>query len=431
MTSHLLFVTGNDRASIVTRLENLQEDQSFTELYVSMIHLDDTIADALVEAIKLREWDALHVAHCSGYVDRVISAALDFQQVPKISLLPAGHLVQDECLYVLAKGLQKNTSVKSLVLKVDLTVDLAEALAEGLGQNTGLEELSLLLSTSDKEAISALAVGLHTNKTLKSLKLNRCSLEDGHVAELIQALDHHPSLFELSVEGSSCRARGIVSLTGLLQRTSTSTSQPNLMLNLQNQEFEENGQFGVNFLAPFLPRNKSMRFLDLSRNELSHAELACLASALSENSALQELRLVDCNISDRGAKLLAHYLPGMTGLRKLWLYGNPFKAEGAKALLEALRTNVHLEEMLIPRGKNKQMDQIQQEMEYYLILNRGGRCLMYDKDVNLALWPRVLERTSELSWDYSSNKNDTAHLTALYHLLQGPASFAGREASSI
>lgn len=423
MTSHLLFVTGNDSESIVQRLMKLKNDRTYTELYVSMIKLDSRISNAIVDVLRdeSRTWDGIHLAHCTGNVDSVISNALQVGNLKKMSLLPDGHRMNDACLYALAEGLKANQTVKSLVLRVDLYNELATALAEGLSANSALEELSLILSTSDANAIDTLAKGIQYNSNLQSLKLNRCSLEDGQVAALVRALENHPSLQELTVQGSNCRASGIIAISGLLQ----SNNKKPFKLDLSNQDFG-NQTFGICFLAPALPDNKSMRFLDLSSNHLTDVDVTCVASALSENSTLEELKLVNCNLTDKGAKIIASKLPRMTGLKTLWLQNNPLSKAGAQSLLDAVRTNMHLEQLILPHGKK--LNGFQQRIDQYLMLNKAGRRLLDDPNLfQIGLWPHVFERINDMDWrEFSgSNKTDDPRSAVTYWLLKnGPVLFA-------
>jgi hypothetical protein len=418
MTSQYLFVTGSDSDSIVERLMKLKDNRAYTELYVSMIELDVAVSNALISVLRdrSRSWEGIYFAHCTGNVDVVISTALELGSVAKLSLLPSGHHIDDRCLFALANGLRLNTSIKSLVLRVDLFQELSEALAEGLSANSSLEELSLILSTAETTAVETLARGIQKNSGLKALKLNRCSLEDGQVAALIQALENHPSLRELIVQGSSCRAKGIVAISGLLQ----SDSKKPFKLDLSNQQFQRNGMFGISFLAPALPANKSMRFLDLSSNDLADVDVTCIASALCENSALEELKLTNCNISDNGVRIIAEHLPKMTGLKSLWLHGNPFGTQGANSLLDALRINMHLEQLLLPRDKGKPFDDIQRKTEYFLALNKGGRrILLESNNVPVGLWPLIFERVNKVRLNSLSARKAQANV--IYFLLQGPA----------
>lgn len=423
MTSQYLFVTGSDSQSIIERLYKHKNDPMYRELYVSMIDINDDISNAVIEVLhdESRSWDGIHVAHCTGNVDVVISSALELGKVKKLSLLPSGRHFNDECLFALAKGLKKNRSVKSLVFRVDLFQRLAEALAEGLSTNSALEELSLILSTSDTTAINTLARGIKQNCGLKSLLLNRCSLEDGQVAALIKALENHPSLQELSVQGSSCRAMGIVAISGLLQ----STNEKPFKLDLSKQNFARNEMFGISFLAPALPDNKSMRFLDLSSNALTDVDIACLASALAENSALEELKLVNCNLSDKAVQILATHLPRMAGLKSLWMQENPFSAKSANILLEAVKKNRQLEQLWLPTGRGPVMDTIQEQLYPHLQLNQAGQKLLFTdpNTVPQSIWPLVLQRINYLEFDAVSKQHSAqmASLNAIYHLLQGPA----------
>jgi hypothetical protein len=212
-----------------------------------------------------------------------------------------------------------------------------------------------------------------------------------------------------------CRSKGIIAISSLLK----SDSKKLIKLDLSNQQELAIETFAVSFLASALPTNTSLKFLDLSSNRLNDGDVTSLAAALEENSALEELRLVNCNVSDRSATTLANHLPFMRGLKSLWLYGNPFDMEGAKNLLEAVRVNANLGQLLIPRGRRKTMDEIQRGIEYYLILNRGGRKLLQNVGTSPGLWPRVLNRAGSVNWDYFITKSAQADI--IYILLQGPA----------
>jgi len=418
MTSHLLFVTGTDTESIVERMHRLKHDHAYRELYISMIDLDDFVSDEIVKVLSdtSRSWDGIHIAHCTGKVEVVISTALELSSVKKLSLLPSGHHIDDPSLFALAKGLKANKTVKTLLLRVDLYAKLAEALAEGLSSSSALEELSLTLSSSDTEAITTLARGIRNNSRLKTLNMNRCSLEDGQIAEFIRGLENHPSLQELSVQGSGCRAMGLVAISGLLQ----AQYQKPFKLDLSNQ-LEEGHVFGVSFLASSLPSNKNMRCLDLSSNDLSGVDVTSIASALSENSGLEELRLTNCNIDDRGARIIAEHLPLMTGLKKIWLDQNPFGLKGAQSLLEAMHRNVHLQEMQLPRIKGREFQEIKAKMNRFLLLNKGGRKLLKDLNrVSSGLWPEVLGRVSNADMAMAQE----AQAEVIYCLLKNPTLLA-------
>jgi Ran GTPase-activating protein (RanGAP) involved in mRNA processing and transport len=420
----MLFVTGNDSSSILQRLMRLKDDPVYTELYISMVHLTVEVSSAIIDVLRdeRRAWEGLHIARCTGRVDAVIAHALKNGSMQKLSLLPGGHQMNDQCLYALAKGLKVNSSVNNLVLRVDLYEELSHALAEGLSANSSLKELSLILSTSDTAAIQTLAKGVKDNSHLKTLKLNRCSFEDGQVAAFVRALENHTSLQELSIQGASCQPSGMVAISGLLQSNNTKPFK----LDLSNQNFERNETFGISFLAPALPANRSMRFLDLSRNELSDVDLACIASALSENSALEDLKLTNCNISNKGAKIIAKHLPQMTTLKTLWLFDNPFGVEGAERILQAIPANVHLEQVLLPRGKGKAMDTLQQRIDDYCMLNRGGRRLLGDlNSLSLGLWSQALARVGSIDWGIYADKKATQANVVYFLLKNGPALFAG------
>jgi hypothetical protein len=107
MTSHLLFVTGSDSKSIVQRLFKLKDDRAYKELYISMINLDDVVSRGIVDVLqdRSRPWDGIHIAHCTGKVDVLISNVLELESVQKRALLPDGHCISNKCVYTLVNGL--------------------------------------------------------------------------------------------------------------------------------------------------------------------------------------------------------------------------------------------------------------------------------------------------------------------------------------
>jgi Ran GTPase-activating protein (RanGAP) involved in mRNA processing and transport len=246
-------------------------------------------------------------------------------------------------------------------------------------------------------------------------------LEDGQVASLIKALENHPSLQVLSVQGSSCRAMGIVAISGLLQ----SKNQKPFKLDLSKQNFCQDETFGISFLAPALSANKSMRFLDLSHNSLSDIDVTYLASALAENEALEELKLINCNISNKGAQILARQLKKMTGLKSLWLQENPFGLRGAQSLYYASLENWQLEQLWFPTGKGEAVDRLQEALFPHLQLNQAGQKLLYTDHnrVPQALWPLALGRINAIAFDSVSARYSAveAPSNVMYKLLQGPA----------
>jgi Ran GTPase-activating protein (RanGAP) involved in mRNA processing and transport len=240
------------------------------------------------------------------------------------------------------------------------------------------------------------------------------------MATLMKVLEHHPSLTELSIQGSSCLREGIVAIGDLIGANNVQLRK----VDLSNHQYEYGGDrmLGVDSLAESLAANSHLKYLSLSGHTLTCEDVECLATALPQKSGLQKLCLSNCDISDPGAMAFAKQIPRMKCLKYLWLHDNPFGEEGATAILHALESNWELEQLMIPRGRGTTGDDLQRKIEFQLILNRGGRKLLREHNVPQALLPAVLSRAGNIEWEYFIQNNAQAEV--IFHLLQArPAIF--------
>jgi hypothetical protein len=425
MFRQLLFLTGGgDSHAIVHRLSKLSENSTFTELYISGIHIDEIIEDAVVKVLQFkRNWVGIHIAHCTGRLNELIESVMLHDRVKKVSLLSDADHLNAPFYTAIGLGLKTNKSITSLMIRLNLSCELANALCDGLSHSSTLEYLSVLITGSQIGAIELLATGLQRNNSLKQLKFNRSGLvhvniDDRHIIELTKALKYHPSLKSLSIQGSSCREAGIAAIASHIESNNCKLAK----LDLSNHHFGVGKLFGCRSLASALATNKHLKSLSLSGHQLSEQEVGNLAMGLSQGSdALEELIFSNCGITDKSACIIAGLFPKMQLLKYLWLNDNPFGCVGAKEICEALRMNFELEELSIPRGLGKEMHSLQRTIEFYLVLNEGGRRLLSDDNVPISLWPVVLARAENTRWEYFSSAS--AQADVIYYLLKGPATF--------
>ena len=86
--------------------------------------------------------------------------------------------------------------------------------------------------------------------------------------------------------------------------------------------------------------------------EISDRNIAIVANALIENPSLEELWLSDCEISDVGAQEIARFLSHPNcSLRFLNLSGNNISGTGATVIFEALEQNKCLQSIFLNSNK--------------------------------------------------------------------------------
>jgi hypothetical protein len=188
----------------------------------------------------------------------------------------------------------------------------------------------------------------------------------------------------------------------------------------------------------------------LASNRLKDDDILPLTLAIGQSSVTM-LDLKSNHITDVGVQQLAANLPPQ--LETLWLLGNPFGQDGAKALLEAIEHHHwELTDCRIPTysmlAPVPELQTIQKQCHYYHVLNQGGRRILttttvtttttddddeddYDDDdydydqhpllVPLGLWALILARVNGLEFGRHYN-NQRGRLDVLYyHLRNGPA----------
>lgn len=459
MIPQLLFITGglNSRAIVVqldkatTQASNpSSNDEEFRELFLSSIHIDIPVVNAIRRLLAVKQLDGIHFGRCTGLVHYVLEDACA-NGVQKFSLLCDFRRIETSWCQALGRGLRHhNCRVRKLILQAHLTTELARALFEGLVTSPGdnnnnnknsnsLEEISVPLSDVHWQSILLLSATLQNCRTLRRLSLNRHDLmytmNENQVATLMKSLWNHPSLKELCIQGSSCREGGIHAIAQHLLGATSKLEK----LDLSNHKFGLDRMEGMRSLSKALRTNTSLKSLSLSGHQLREEDMMDMASALtSSTSRLQELCLSDCHLTNDCISIFSERLPAMTNLKTLWLHDNPFDETCAQALLDCLGTNMEMEQLILPLGRGRDMDRIQKELELWLLMNRAGRrLLLSSKATPPYLWAMVLERITKQSRDVSlsspsfgsGTRSDCGRAknldaSAIYHLLQqGTLSF--------
>ena len=298
------------------------------------------------------------------------------------------------------------TRLQSLRLEV---CQVGSSALQTLTSTPNLESLHFQGCDLEPDCIPVLVEFLQTNKTLKTFKVHWSGLEDVQLAVLSRALLYHPSLKEWDLAGNICREHGMDAVSGLIMQSNTLET-----LCLREQCCVEQGKLDITSLVTALsatppPSCCSLVRLDLSVNKLDDDDMIQLAGALSSNKTLKELD-VRCNrITNRGVEIFARESLVTMGLRKLWLQGNHnIDEEGAMAMRDMLKVNVHLEYV----GFSQDFT-CWYELEYYTALNWGGRRLLQEiNNIDIAVWPLILERAGKYG-----RMDRTASI--LYYLLRG------------
>lgn len=174
-------------------------------------------------------------------------------------------------------------------------------------------------------------------------------------------------------------------------------------------------------------QNTSLKNLQLAANGLSDGFVESTLKIFGKGSALEELNLFGNRMTDLSMYRIIARLPDLKQLKSLWIGHNNFTIAGYNALLLAMQRNFVLEELsIITLNTDAEFEKIQNKIDHFTRLNRGGRRI-FGSDVSKlpkSIWPLILERASRIKWDDADEddpKDVSYSADAIFCLLQGPA----------
>ena len=266
----------------------------------------------------------------------------DLSQLEVLSV-SFGNKATEQDIVTIANHLPFATCLKNFTLKTYLDIGhITAALATGQLQQLGRLDLEIHSITDNR--IEFLITFLRNSSSLQHLSIGSLTSSAHKLLELLQTVDHHPTLQEKSIKGLGCRLTIDVDVNALSQLCSEYCDS------MKTDFIQYVGGLsddGVGVLAEILQHKCGSRELDLSGGETSDDGTVSLAKALHHNSTIHELKLHYNNISDKGAVVLANALHHNSTLQSLNLGGNSIGDEGAVALADALHHNSTLQSLTL------------------------------------------------------------------------------------
>lgn len=472
-------------------LWNAKNDLACHELELREIEFDPSLASALIDLLPtVQHWHTFRLINCHGgnIVNDVITAICTSCQLPirTVELQQRISSVDSTTFFAITYGLKYAKHWRHLSLGVStLDYEAGNNMARAIARNTWLETLNLSNSTIAPAAISPLSFGLRLNRTLQKIVLDGCALDDDQMATILMALQDHPSLRSLSLQQNQCHDQGMGAIAALLHYNLAleeldmsylirKKKEPQAVVEEEvkeeivpepddkNDGVEESKDEQVDEEAPKEEsvkedtakepvedtpkepepepeeeetqkvRNTSLKTFQLAGNYLTDAFVESLLNVFGQGSALRELNLFGNRITDHGLRLIIKKIPKLEHLHSLWLNHNPFGPEAARELIPLMKTNFAIQDINIRSFDNPSMDEIQERLEHYCRLNRGGRRIFAKpkSTVPLSLWPLVMERAHTIHWGAVTSNITNVHSHAadvIYCLLHGPAIFENPE----
>eukprot|EP00984_Skeletonema_dohrnii_P014717 scaffold6228_cov144-Skeletonema_dohrnii-CCMP3373.AAC.7 len=252
--------------------------------------------------------------------------------------------IDDDGLQALADGMSNCYNLEDLLLGANdsvITVVGLRALSALLrSKKICLQWLSLGFMDIDGDGMTALADGLASLQSLKSLNLSFNDIGD----EGLQALA--ASLANSDLEKLNVSCNGSFSDIGLRCLSDVLPTALNLKsLDLAHNSI--NGE-GLQALAVGLTKASSLRWLDLGNNDIDDEALEVLVEGMENLCNIEKLRLSGNRITVSGLSVLTpiFHRDYSCSLKELDLDGMDIGDEGAEVLAEGLRGNKSLTKLM-------------------------------------------------------------------------------------
>ena len=250
-----------------------------------------------------------------------------------------GSKATEQGLVTIANHLPFATRLKHFTLKTQLDIGcITEALATGQLQQ--LERLDLEVDNITDNSTEFLITFLRNSSSLQHLSITSLTSSPQKLLELLQTIDHHPTLQEKSVNNLGCRVTTDVDVNALSQLCSEYCDSMRTGFIRYVGGLSDDG---VVVLAEFFQHKCGSRELDLSDSGTSDDGTVSLAKALHHNSTIHTLTLWSNRISGEGAVALAGALHHNSTLQSLVLYSNNIGDDGTVALADVLHHNSTLQ----------------------------------------------------------------------------------------
>jgi Ran GTPase-activating protein (RanGAP) involved in mRNA processing and transport len=170
---------------------------------------------------------------------------------------------------------------------------------------------------------------------------------------VIHALVQNRSIKTLSLFWGGSNDKGAKVVAAILKENSTIEAVKLYNNKITREEAKETKitREGVKEVAEALKVNKTLRSVDLSRNQIGVGAAKAIANALKVNKTLRSVDLSRNQLGVGAAKAIANALKENTSLQSIYLYGNKIGVDGAKAIAEALKDNTCLQSMDLDKNE--------------------------------------------------------------------------------
>jgi Ran GTPase-activating protein (RanGAP) involved in mRNA processing and transport len=242
--------------------------------------------------------------------------------------------IKNEGMKYIANGLESNITLQSLIIPNNEINEKAMIYMESKLKVCKLRYLNISCNPISNEGIIALGNCLAGDKLGEIITLNitECSITFDGYAQFIKKISKNHIITTLI-----CNRNNLASKKWhLLEIPFKQLSLKTLYLGSCNL-----GQYGKD-IASIFKFSPTIRFLDLSHNQINDDNFEEFQTYPKDNLTLEELDLSNNFITDKGACRFFKYLEDNITMLKINFFNNHLENKSAEAIMNLLKTNRHL-----------------------------------------------------------------------------------------
>ena len=294
----------------------IKKNTSLENLWLNGNHLRSSVVmvvNALKKVSTLKELNINDNKSRSKELAPAIASVVTKNKLIQ-KLLLKGNGLDDDGMILIAQSLCRLSSLKVYNLQDNnVTERSAEALASVISSNTGLEEL-YFGNNYINLGIGKIAVSLQKISALKKLNLDNNNITEHVAKQLSGAIRSNISLDGIWLS-DNCLGSSTAIVVNALKGLSTLK-----ILDLNNNKNRSKELAPA--IASVVSKNKSLKILSLSGNNLGDDGIATIARSLCKHVRLKILCLQNNNMTEKSAESLASVISSNTKLKELYLGNN-------------------------------------------------------------------------------------------------------------
>jgi Ran GTPase-activating protein (RanGAP) involved in mRNA processing and transport len=293
---------GKDGAKALADM--LKENKTLTELDLSLNNIGDKGAEELAKALK--------------------------ENTTLTTLKLSDNNIGDKGAKVLAEALKENKTLTKLDLRSNNNIGDKQVIALGEACKDK-KNITVYFSDDKKNNLFELISGQFKSDSIDLSELSLGALSSEYFQKVIKALKENKTLTKLNLKWSNITSSQIIALGELC------TDNNNITV-----DFGDDNKKNFFELISDQFTGDSIYLSNLSLGELSSEDSKKVIDAIKKNKTIKTLGLSSNNIGDKGAEELAQALKKNKTITTLYLSSNNIREAGVIALAQALKENTTL-----------------------------------------------------------------------------------------